>query len=123
MRERCDNPKAHNYRFYGGKGVTYAEEWRDWATFRDWAISQGYADNLELDRIDADKPYEPSNCRWLLKRENIKRSRLALGYSTDALLQAEAATLGISPEALIVRLIEERYARVPALSGKGGDDA
>ena len=109
MRERCDNPAAHNYRWYGGKGITYAAEWADWATFKNWAMSTGYEDGLELDRVEADESYGPDNCRWLTKRENIKRARMALLPETEALLEAEATALGVSKTDLITRIVNDHY--------------
>lgn len=68
MRFRCRNPKSVNYKYYGGKGIRVCPEWDDpksgFAVFLKWAIENGYSDNLEIDRIDADGNYEPSNCKW-----------------------------------------------------------
>ena len=65
MKGRCKRETSSAYKWYGGKGITYCEEWEDYAPFRDWAIKNGYADNLTLDRIDPNKGYTPDNCRWV----------------------------------------------------------
>ena len=62
--QRCNNPKAEKYKDYGARGITVCEEWLKFENFLEWSLKNGYSDDLELDRIDNDKGYEPSNCRW-----------------------------------------------------------
>ena len=70
MKQRCNNPKAHEYAAYGGRGIKVCDEWlHDVKAFYDWAMANGYADNLTIDRIDNDKGYHPNNCRWIPKAE------------------------------------------------------
>ena len=65
MKQRCYNPKTENYQNYGGRGITICDSWRcDFPAFRDWALANGYSDDLSIDRIDNDKGYGPDNCRW-----------------------------------------------------------
>lgn len=64
MRQRCNNSKASNYQYYGGRGITICKEWNRFENFRDWAYASGYTDTLSIDRINGDGNYEPSNCRW-----------------------------------------------------------
>lgn len=53
MRIRCYNPKDKRYERYGGRGITVCDEWRNsFEAFRDWALSNGYSDELTIDRID-----------------------------------------------------------------------
>lgn len=77
MKTRCNNPKSKTYSYYGGKGITVCPEWeKSFEAFRDWALANGYADNLTLDRIDSDKGYAPDNCQWATwheQRVNQKR--------------------------------------------------
>ena len=75
MKHRCFNSNAINFRSYGGRGITVCDEWKnDFQVFYDWAMSNGYSDNLTIDRIDNDGNYEPTNCQWITLSENIKKS-------------------------------------------------
>lgn len=81
MKQRCRDVKAINYKHYGGKGIRVCDEWREnFQAFYDWAMANGYRDDLTIDRIDTKKNYEPSNCRWATMKEqqnnrsnNVKR--------------------------------------------------
>lgn len=64
--DRIENPNCKGYKYYGGRGIAICKEWRnDFKTFYDWSMSNGYQDNLTIDRINVDGNYEPSNCRWV----------------------------------------------------------
>ena len=70
---RCYNQNCRDYRWYGAKGVGVYDEWRfNPSKFEEWALSNGYADNLTIDRIDSDKNYCPENCRWITLQNNAK---------------------------------------------------
>jgi hypothetical protein len=65
MKGRTKYPSTNSYERYGGRGIKVCEEWeKDFTAFAQWALSNGYSDELTLDRIDPDGNYEPSNCRW-----------------------------------------------------------
>lgn len=72
MRQRCSNPKNSHYSAYGGRGISVCPEWQNsFESFYAWAINNGYKDTLEIDRINNDGNYEPSNCRWVTRKENV----------------------------------------------------
>ena len=76
MKSRCYNPKASGFKYYGGKGIDVCDEWQSFITFAIWAIMNGYADNLTIDRVDNNKGYCPQNCRWVdLKTQANNTSR------------------------------------------------
>lgn len=73
MRERCNNPRADQWKWYGAKGVKVCERWNDSLTgFVSFVEDMGERpDGMTLDRIDAKGNYEKSNCRWATKRTQI----------------------------------------------------
>lgn len=74
MKQRCNNPKNPAYNNYGAKGIKVCKEWEESsAEFFKWALSNGYTDDLTIDRIDSTGNYEPSNCRWIPLSENSRR--------------------------------------------------
>lgn len=77
MRQRCENPNHTAARWYHDRGIRVCEEWKDFDRFREWSMANGYTESLTIDRIDPDKNYEPSNCRWIPRKENITGRRKA----------------------------------------------
>lgn len=79
MHERCNNPNSSAFRWYGRKGIKVCEDWDEFEPFYFWAISNGYAPNLTIDRKDSNKNYCPDNCQWLTRAENTKKAHLKRG--------------------------------------------
>lgn len=93
MRNRCNNPNALRYKDYGGRGIKCCEEWNDFKEFLKWANSNGYKDDLTLDRIDNNKSYCPDNCRWVTmeQQQYNKRTTHYLTYNGETKSMAEWA--------------------------------
>lgn len=77
MHYRCENPNHSSYRYYGERGITICEEWNQFMPFFDWAINNGYSDELTIDRIDVNGNYEPSNCRWATPLQQARNTRFS----------------------------------------------
>lgn len=76
MMFRCYNNKCHNYNNYGGRGISVCDRWHDINNFI-YDMKQSFVDGLELDRIDNDGNYEPSNCRWVTRSEQNFNRRIS----------------------------------------------
>lgn len=82
MMKRCHNPNDQDFYNYGAKGILVCEEWfKKPDTFCEWALKNGYQDDLSIDRIDSSKGYFPENCRWadaIMQARNTSRNVLTL---------------------------------------------
>lgn len=92
MKNRCHNVRAHAYSQYGGRGISVCEEWRnDVVAFKNWAMDNGYADHLTIDRIDVNDDYSPHNCRWVSYKtqQNNRRNNVIIEYNGETHTLAE----------------------------------
>lgn len=131
---RCYRPEETGYERYGGKGITVCKEWlNSFRSFLDWALSNGYSEELTIDRVDSTKPYSPDNCRWVdyyiqgQNRGPQKRNKLGIlgvcphgdGYRAHIQRYGKRKHLGVFKtieEAIVVReKAEEKFKRTGTL--------
>ena len=94
MKQRCNNPKSPEYKNYGGRGITVCEEWNKsdgLKAFAEWALANGYKDNLTIERIDVNGNYEPGNCTWIPRSEQGKNTtkNVHLEYKGEKMILAD----------------------------------
>lgn len=108
MKKRCYNPNSPAYQWYGEKGIKLCKDWEDnFENFYNWAVNNGYRENLTIERTDIDKDYEPSNCKWITNEEqaNNRRTCNFITYQGETLNMSQwSKKLGIS-----YNKIQKRY--------------
>lgn len=79
IKKRCYNPLAHDYQYYGERGISVCSQWHDsFECFRDYVSElpnfgiKGYS----LDRIDNNGNYEPGNIRWATRKQQSRNRRI-----------------------------------------------
>lgn len=90
------------------KNVSICKEWEhDFKAFYDWAIANGYSDELTLDRIDVKGNYEPDNCRWTtmkVQSNNTRRNHFITAFGKTQTLQQWSDETGINRNNIIRRI-------------------
>lgn len=84
MKRRCYNSNYKYYSYYGKKGVTMCDEWKNnFESFYEWSMSAGYSDKLTIDRINSNGNYEPDNCRWITRKEQQNNISSNLNFTIN----------------------------------------
>lgn len=93
IKNRCLNPRAADFAYYGGRGITVCKKWRD--SFEAFLADMGRRPSPlhTLDRKDVNKNYTPSNCRWATRQEQSRNRPYA---SVKAWLLAERLGVKVS---------------------------
>lgn len=122
IRERCNNPNSKAYCDYGSRGVKVCDEWdNDFVAFYEWAIENGYSEDLTIDRINVNGDYEPSNCRWsdYENQQNNRRNNRLITYKGETHTMSDWAKIfGINYHTLATRLNRDKLSFEEAISKK-----
>lgn len=90
IKQRCLNHKQPKYNDYGGRGIIICKEWENsFELFYNWCLNNNWVKGLEIDRIDNNGNYEPDNCRFVSRSENMNNTR----YNTIINYNNETKTL------------------------------
>ena len=112
MKTRCSNKNTQKYHDYGGRGIRVCEEWdKSYASFREWALGNGYNPNAKhgectIDRVDNNKGYSPDNCRWVsMKEQGVnRRCNVFLMVNGERITVSEASQkYGVPYDTLLAR--------------------
>lgn len=122
MKERCFNSNSSQYYLYGARGIVVCDEWKNsFTVFKEWALNNGYNSQLTIDRIENDKGYSSSNCRWVsYKVQNRnKRTNIQITYNGKTQCLTEwAEEINISPKLLNARINKLGWSIEKALTTK-----
>ena len=107
IKQRCFNPNSNRYKNYGGRGISICDEWKNsFETFCKWALKNGYKEGLSIDRIDHEKNYKPSNCRWTdeITQQNNRTNNTLYEYEGETHTLTEWSRIkGIKPKTFCTR--------------------
>lgn len=119
IKNRCLNPKCEKYSYYGGRGISICKEWRfNFMSFHDWAIKNGYQNNLTIDRENNNGDYEPSNCRWVtmtVQANNKSNNRIIAHNGQEHTLAEWSKILRINRNTLSSRLVRNKNIKTEEL--------
>lgn len=96
IKYRCLNPNSREYKYYGARGITIAEEWKeDFQAFYNYVSQLPHfgEEGYSLDRINNDGNYEPGNLRYATPKEQARNTRknVMVEYEGQTMTLAEAA--------------------------------
>lgn len=118
---RCFKPKQRGYHNYGGRGITMCKEWQD--DFRVFIKHMGPkpTPKHELERINNNGNYEPGNCRWATRKEqmcNTRRNVNVTWRGETKTIQEWAKQLGWSWHCMYNRIIRRQWPMERAMMPK-----
>jgi hypothetical protein len=118
MLDRCDRPTEPTYKWYGGRGITVCQRWRD--NFGDFLADMGRKPTKRhsLDRIDSNGHYEPGNCRWATWNEQgrNRRNNRRIMFQGREMTLVEAAELAGVPYKTVKSRLQHKWTVDEALT-------
>lgn len=110
IKVRCYNKNHKSFKNYGARGIKMCDLWKNsFVMFYQWAINNGYNDNLTIERKDVNKDYCPENCKWITKSEqcNNRRNTHKINYhGEEHNLKEWSQILGIKYDTLHGRIFD-----------------
>lgn len=117
MRERCSNPNADQWKWYGGRGIRVCERW---GSFKNFLADMGARPpGMTIDRVDSTRGYEPSNCRWANRRTQIHNQTKTIKVILDGEevpLTVACERLGVSATMVYQRIKKNGFTFEQALA-------
>jgi hypothetical protein len=118
---RCYNENIEAYKHYGGRGIIMCDEWRnDPKKFVEWGLENGWSSGLEIDRIENDGIYEPSNCRFVTPAVNGMNKRNTCKFELNGIFydihQLYNMSVGVPREIIRQRINRDKWAVQKAIS-------
>lgn len=106
MRERCSNARNKSFKRYGGRGILVCDRWKQFDAFiADMGVRP--SPEHQIDRIDVNGNYEPSNCRWVDRvtnnRNRTNNHFIEIGDRRQT-ISAWAEERGVSPLLIATRI-------------------
>lgn len=119
MKKRCYEKSSNRYKEYGARGIKICDEWKDYSTFREWALKNGYKKGLTIDRIDVNGNYCPENCRWATYKEqanNTRRNAYITAFGKTMTASQWEEETGIKQGTILSRIKVLRWSATEALT-------
>lgn len=104
---RCRSKNHRDAIYYSKRGISVCSDWSVFENFKNWALTNGWKNGLQIDRIDNNGSYEPSNCRFVTRKENMNNTRynVILTHNNKSLTIAQwSEELGIKYSLIYNRL-------------------
>lgn len=108
MNRRCRGTSKHSIKNYKDKGIKVCKDWKSAKVFIEWALSNGYKEGLQIDRINNNSGYSPENCRWVTPKQNANNKCNTIFIEMNGIkrpIQEWAEHVGINGHTLHTRLI------------------
>lgn len=115
MRKRC-RENYHEHQYYFDKGIKVCKEWDNlkdgFINFYNWAMKNGYKENLTIDRKDSCGDYCPENCRWAdkIQQANNKSNNHKLTFNGKTYgINEWSRIIGIPRECIKDRVLKLKW--------------
>jgi hypothetical protein len=106
IKDRCYNSNKDSYKYYGGRGITMSDEWKNsfMNFYRDMGKSPTHLHSI--DRIDVNDNYSKDNCRWATPKQQANNTtrNIKIKYMGETrTLKQWAEAIGIQYQTLQYR--------------------